>query len=359
MNKVVDLFTPVKVGDYELPNRIVMAPMTRNRAGDGNIVNQMHAAYYSQRASAGLIITEATQISAQGVGYPATPGIHSQQQTQAWKQVTDAVHQAGGHIFVQLWHVGRISHPSLQPDQQLPVAPSAIRPEGEAFTYEGLQPFVTPRALEKHELPGIVADYVQAAGNAIEAGFDGVEIHAANGYLLDQFIRDASNQRQDEYGGSIENRSRLLFEVVSAVCDAIGHARVAVRLSPESSFNSMSDSDAQNTFNHVVSMMNDFDPAYLHILEGDMMTKQRQLDYAEFKHRFKGPYMANCGYDYDKAQTALNRGDTDLVSFGVLFISNPDLPDRFKAGAKLLEPDQATFYGGDEKGYTDYPTLTG
>ena len=358
MSTDVDLFTPITVGRYELPNRIVMAPMTRNRAGDGNVVHELQREYYRQRASAGLIITEATQISPQGVGYPATPGIHSQAQTQAWKMVTEAVHDAGGRIFLQLWHVGRISHPSLQPEGQLPVAPSAIKPDGEAITYQGPQAFVTPRALDKDELPGLVQDYVKAAQNAMQAGFDGVEIHAANGYLLDQFIRDGSNHREDEYGGSIENRSRLLSEVVSAVCDAIGHDKVAVRLSPENSFNSMQDSDAQNTFNYVVAMLSGFKLAYLHLLEGDMMSQQRVLDYQQFKQRFDGPYMANCGYDYDKAQRAINNAAADLVSFGAIYIANPDLPERFRAGAELAVPDQATFYGGDEKGYTDYPTMT-
>ncbi|MFW2374252.1 MAG: alkene reductase [Gammaproteobacteria bacterium] len=358
MSIEVNLFTPITVAGYELPNRIVMAPMTRNRAGDGNVVHELQQEYYRQRASAGLIITEATQISPQGVGYPATPGIHSTEQTQAWKMVTDAVHEAGGHIFLQLWHVGRISHPSLQMDGQLPVAPSAIRPEGEAVTYQGLQAFVTPRALDKDELPGIVQDYVKAARNAMEAGFDGVEIHAANGYLLDEFIRDGSNHREDEYGGSIENRSRLLSEVVSAVCDAIGNDKVGVRLSPENSFNSMQDSDAQNTFNYVVAMLNGFKLAYLHVLEGDMMNQQRSLDYLQFKQRFDGPYMANCGYDYDKAQAAILNGAADFVSFGIPFIANPDLPARFKAGAELAVADQTRFYGGDDKGYTDYPTMS-
>lgn len=358
MKTAADLFSSINVGGYELANRIVMAPMTRNRAGEGNVVHDLHKEYYRQRASAGLIITEATQISPQGVGYPATPGIHNAEQVRAWKQVTDAVHDEGGHIFVQLWHVGRISHPSLQMDGQLPVAPSAIRPEGEAITYQGPQAFVTPRALSADELPGIVADYVQAAQNAMEAGFDGVEIHSANGYLLDQFIRDGSNHRNDDYGGSIENRSRFLAEVVSAVCDAIGHHKVAVRLSPENSFNSMQDSDAQNTFNYVISMLDGFKLAYLHVLEGDMLSQQRTLDYQQFKQHFSGPYMANCGYDYARAQAALENGMAELVSFGALFIANPDLPARFRAGAELAIPDKATFYGGTEKGYTDYPVMS-
>lgn len=352
-----DLFDPIEVGDYTFPNRIIMAPMTRNRAGEGNVSTEMNASYYQQRAGAGMIITEATQISPQGVGYPATPGIHSDEQVAGWKRVTDAVHEKNGHIFLQLWHVGRISHPSLQPDDQLPVAPSAIRPEGEAFTYEGLQEFVEPRALAKDELAGIIADYVNAARRAMEAGFEGVEIHAANGYLLDQFLRDGSNQREDEYGGSVENRMRLLREVVEAVCAVIGNRKVGVRISPENSFNDMHDSDAQNTFNAVTDMLNGFNPAYLHVLEGDMGSDKRELDYAQIKSRFSGPYMANCGYDFERADQAVTNGEADMVSFGVPFISNPDLVERFKTGAELATADKSTFYGGDEKGYTDYPTL--
>lgn len=350
-----DLFSAIEVGAYWLPNRIVMAPMTRNRAGDGNIPHELNANYYQQRASAGLIITEATQISPQGVGYPATPGIHSDEQIKGWKQVTRAVHDKDGRIFLQLWHVGRISHPSLQPDEQLPVAPSAIKPAGEAITYEGMKPFVEPRALATDELPGIVDDYVKAAKNALQAGFNGVEIHAANGYLLDQFIRDGSNQRDDEYGGALENRTRLLREVVSAVCGAISCYKVGVRISPENGFNDMHDSDAQNSFNYVTEMLNEFDMAYLHVLEGDMMSGTRTLDYKQIKDRFDGPYMANSGYDFNSATQAIENGNADLVSFGAPYISNPDLVQRFKTGANLAVADQSTYYGGDEKGYTDYP----
>ncbi|MCK4704825.1 MAG: alkene reductase [Gammaproteobacteria bacterium] len=357
MNKQHDLFDSIEIGDYTLANRIVMAPMTRNRAGEGNVQGVLNVTYYQQRASAGLIITEGSQISPQAVGYPATPGIHSAAQIEGWKAVTAAVHDKGGHIFLQLWHVGRISHPSLQPEGQLPVAPSAIKPAGDAFTYEGLQAFVKPRALTTDELAGIVADYVDAARKAMLAGFDGVEIHSANGYLLDQFIRDGSNQRDDRYGGSIEKRIRLLHEVVEAVCAALGSNKVGVRISPENSFNDMHDSDAQNTFNTVTDMLNAFKLAYLHVLEGDMVNGNRVLDYAQIKSRFAGPYMANCGYDFDRATQAIKNGDVDLVSFGQLFISNPDLVERFKTGAELTAADQATFYGGDEKGYTDYPFL--
>jgi N-ethylmaleimide reductase len=357
VTKQPDLFDSINVGAYTLPNRIVMAPMTRNRASEGNVPHALNATYYQQRASAGLIVSEASQISPQGVGYPATPGIHSTEQVEGWKLVTSAVHDKGGRIFLQLWHVGRISHPSLQPDGQLPVAPSALKPAGEAITYEGMQAFVEPRALKADELPNIIADYVNAARNAMLADFDGVEIHSANGYLLDQFIRDGSNQRDDEYGGSIENRARLLREVVAAVCNAVGNNKVGVRLSPENSFNDMSDSDAQNTFNYVTEMLNGFNMAYLHVLEGDMMSGTRTIDYQQIKDRFDGPYMANCGYDFNRATQALKDGGADFVSFGALYISNPDLVERFKAGAELTVADQSTYYGGDEKGYTDYPSL--
>ena len=357
MTEQHDLFNSIEIGDYTLPNRIVMAPMTRNRAGEGNVPRALNVTYYQQRASAGLIITEGSQISPQGVGYPATPGIHSAEQVEGWKVVTAAVHEKGGHIFLQLWHVGRVSHPSLQPDGQLPVAPSAIKPAGDVVTYEGLQDFVKPHALTIDELPSIIADYVNAARKAMQAGFDGVEIHSANGYLLDQFIRDGSNQRDDGYGGSVNNRSRLLREVVEAVCNAVGSNKVGVRISPENSFNDMHDSDVQNTFNCVTDMLNGFNLAYLHVLEGDMVNGNHALDYAQIKSRFAGPYIANCGYDFDRATQAIKNGDVDLVAFGVPFISNPDLVERFKTGAELTVADQATFYGGDEKGYTDYPFL--
>ena len=352
-----DLFDSIQIGDCTLANRIVMAPMTRNRAGEGNVPGALNVLYYQQRASAGLIITEGSQISRQGVGYPATPGIHTDEQVEGWKRVTSAVHEKAGHIFLQLWHVGRISHPSLQPNGQVPVAPSAIKPEGQAASYEGMQDFVTPRELMYVDLPNIVVDYVSAAHNAMQAGFDGVEIHAANGYLLDQFIRDGSNQRDNGYGGSIEHRSRFLREVVGAVCNAIGSNRVGVRISPENSFNDMHDSDPQNTFNYVTDMLNEFNLAYLHVLEGDMVNGNRVLDYAQIKNRFAGPYMANCRYDFERATQAIQNGDADLVSFGVLFISNPDLVERLKIGAELNPADRLTFYGGDEKGYTDYPFL--
>jgi N-ethylmaleimide reductase len=356
-----DLFSPVKLGDLELPNRIVMAPLTRNRAAAGNVPQAINVTYYAQRASAGLIISEATQVSPQGVGYPNTPGIYTRAQIDGWKRVTDAVHARGGHMFLQLWHVGRISHPSLQPDEALPVAPSAVKPDGDAFTYEGLQPFVTPRALEAAEIPGIVADYRQAALNAMQAGFDGVEIHAANGYLIDQFLRDGSNRRDDEYGGSIENRCRFLLQVTEAVTEAIGASRTGIRLSPVNPFNSMFDSDPQSLFNAVVQALNPFGLAYLHVVEGAIHSDSQlpPFDVQAMRRLFEGVYMANGGYTRERALRAVSSGAADLVSFGELFIANPDLPERLKANAALNTPDPQTYYGGDEKGYTDYPTMAG
>lgn len=357
----IDLFTPVSVGRHALPNRIVMAPLTRNRAGEGNIPRAMNAEYYAQRASAGLIISEASQVSPQGVGYPLTPGIHSQEQVAGWRLVTNAVYQRGGRIFLQLWHVGRISHPSLQPDGELPVAPSAIRPEGEAVTYQGLQPFVTPRALRSDELPGIVEQFRAGARNALAAGFDGVEIHAANGYLLDQFLRDGSNHRTDAYGGSRENRTRLLCEVTEAVADVWGSDRVGVRISPLNPFNSMHDSDPDQTFRAVAHRLEAFNLAYLHVVElasDGVHTSDQQVDWRSLREAFGGLYMANGGYDRERANAALASGSADLISFGTLFLANPDLPERFASGADLNAPHPETFYGGDERGYLDYPFLS-
>ncbi|MEM0979283.1 MAG: alkene reductase [Cyanobacteria bacterium P01_H01_bin.58] len=354
-----DLFTPIQLGRYELPNRIVMAPLTRNRAGAGNVPLDMHVTYYTQRATAGLIITEATQVSPLGVGYPSTPGIHSQAQIDAWQKVTDAVHQQGGRIFLQLWHVGRVSHPSFH-QGELPVAPSAIAPAGEAMTYEGMQPFVTPRALETDEIPGIVEAFRQGAKNALTAGFDGVEVHGANGYLLDQFLRDGSNQRTDAYGGSIANRARLLLEVTQAVVDVWGSDRVGVRLSPSNTFNDMSDSNPRATFSYAVKALNAFGLAYLHLLdpsEADLRHGGTPIPTREFRPLYQGMLMVNWDYDKDKGNAAIAAGAADLVSYGKLFIANPDLPKRFQLNAPLNEPDPSTFYGGDERGYTDYPAL--
>lgn len=357
---VVNLFSPVQLGAYTLPNRIVMAPLTRNRAGAGNVPHELNALYYVQRVSAGLIITEASQISPQGVGYPATPGIHSAEQIEGWKTVTSAVHQQGGRIFLQLWHVGRISHPLLQPNGELPVAPSAIAPEGDAATYEGPKPFVTPRALELDEIPAIVDSYRQGALNAIAAGFDGVEIHGANGYLLDQFLRDGTNHRTDAYGGSVENRARLLLEVTDAVVQAIGGDRVGVRLSPSGTFNSMSDSNPKETFGYAIQSLNRFGLAYLHLVEptdGDIRHGGTPIPTSEFRPLFQGNLITCGGFTKDTAEEAIASGKADLVAFGQLFIANPDLPERFRHNAALNVPDPSTFYGGDAHGYTDYPTL--
>ena len=355
-----NLFTPIQLGRYELPNRIVMAPLTRNRAGAGNVPQPLNALYYQQRASAGLIISEAGQVCPQGQGYPATPGIHSAEQVAGWKAVTQAVHDQGGHIFLQLWHVGRISHPSFQPEGALPVAPSAIQPKGDAMTYEGMQPFVTPRALELDEIPGIIDQYRQGAKNALEAGFDGVEVHGANGYLLDQFLRDGTNHRTDDYGGSLENRVRLLMEVTQAAVDVWGSDRVGVRLSPSSTFNDMADSDPRATFGYAIQALNAFNLAYLHLLEpseADLRYGGTPIPTREFRPLYHGTLMVNWDYDQATGHQAIASGDADLVSYGKLFIANPDLPRRFEENAPLNEPNFDTFYGGGAEGYTDYPSL--
>ena len=355
------LFEPIKIGCYTLPNRIVMAPLTRCRAKQpGDIPWELNAEYYRQRASAGLIIAEATHISPQGKGYAYTPGIYSDAQIEGWSEVTDAVHAAGGLIFLQLWHVGRISHPDIQPGGLLPVAPSAIKPEGQAFTEQGFKPFITPRALELDEIPGIVEQYRTAARNALKAGFDGVEIHAANGYLLDQFLRDGSNHRTDAYGGCIENRVRLLLEVTEAVTGIVGADKTGIRLSPTNLVHSMSDSNPQQHFGYAVEQINRFKLAYLHVVERMVPAAEddSDFDFVALKHRFNGPYIANGGYTATSAGNSLAQEHCDLVAFGKLFIANPDLVARFKVDAELNSPDPDTFYGGTEKGYTDYPAMS-
>lgn len=356
-----DLFMPYQLGPYKLQNRFVMAPMTRNRAGAGNVPQAMSVKYYRQRATAGLIVSEGSQISPGAVGYPATPGIHSAEQIAGWKDVTEAVHSRGSRMFLQLWHCGRVSHPSMLPGGAVPVAPSAIQPEGNAFTMQGFVPFVMPRALETSELPGIVSEYRQAANNALEAGFDGVEIHAANGYLLDQFIRDGSNRRTDCYGGSVENRCRLLLEVAEAVAGVFGADKVGVRISPLNPFNDMHDSDPQVTFEAVARALSPLGLAYLHVMEsaiGENKHPQQAFDFKKLRAAYNGTYIANGGYDKARATAVLAEGQADLVAFGVPFLANPDLPERFAKNAPLNTPDQATFYGGDEKGYTDYPFMS-
>jgi len=350
-----DLFSPVTVGDMTLANRMVMAPLTRNRADKHNAPHDINVTYYRQRATAGLIITEASQVSPEGVGYPGTPGIYSDEQVAGWKKITDAVHAEGGHIFIQLWYCGRVSHPDLLPDNQTPVAPSAIQPSGEAVTFEGMKAFMTPRALEIDEIPGIIAQYKHAAEMAKKAGFDGVEVHAANGYLIDQFLRDGSNQRTDQYGGNAENRMRLLNEVLDTVIEVWSSSRVGVRFSPENSFNDMSDSNASEHFSYFVSQLNTRNLAYLHMLEGDMMSESTTVDYRALRAGYNGVYMANCGYDKARANQSLSNGDSDLIAFGVPFLANPDLVYRYQQNLALNDADSNTFYGGTEHGYTDYP----
>jgi N-ethylmaleimide reductase len=355
-----DLFTPIRLGGLELPNRIVMAPLTRNRAGQpGNVPQPINATYYAQRASAGLIITEGSPISDMAHGYPDTPGIHNPAQVAGWKRVTDAVHAKGGRIFLQLWHVGRISHPSLLPNDALPVAPSAIKPAGTAFTHQGMMDFVTPRALATSEIPALIEDFRIAAHHAKTAGFDGVEVHGANGYLLDQFLRDGTNQRTDQYGGSIANRTRLLQEVVAAVCDVWGADRVGVRISPLNQYNDIRDSHPQALFNHVGDTLRPFGLAYLHVMERDVHGAEVPLDFLELRRRFNGQYMANGGYDKRRANAAIAASRVDCVAFGKPYIANPDLVERYAQDAPLNVADSSTFYGGREQGYTDYPALTG
>jgi len=350
------LFTTGQLGRYSLPSRIVMAPMTRNRVGTDGVPTPMTVTYYSQRATAALLITEATNISPQAVGYPNTPGIHTEEHVSGWRRVVDSVHHLGGLIFLQLFHAGRVSHPSLQSGGVLPVAPSPIAPDGEAMTYEGQQPFVTPRALERNEIPGIVEQFGHAARNARNAGFDGVEIHSANGYLLDQFLRDGSNRRTDEYGGALVNRLRLLERVTEVVVAEWGSARVGVRLSPLNSFNSMRDSDPATTFRAAVASLNQFSLAYLHLVGEDRSPASgTHFDLTELRAVWNGTLIVNGGYDRERAENALANSKADFVSFGRLFIANPDLPIRFRTGHPLNTPDRASFYGGDEHGYIDYP----
>ena len=357
-----DLFQPVEMGKMSLSNRIAMAPLTRSRAGAGGVPGDMNVEYYAQRATAGLIVTEATNISPQGRGYAFTPGIYTDEQVAGWRRVTDAVHEKGGHIVCQLWHVGRISHPDLQPGGQLPVAPSAIKPEGKAFTESGFKDHVTPRALETDEIPGIIKDYAHAAECAAKAGFDGVEIHAANAYLLDQFIRDSTNQRSDRYGGSVENRIRIVLEVAEAVTSVLGGDRVGIRLSPITPQvgNTPLDSDPATTYGALIDELNRFSLIYMHLIEGATQGARDEIkgvNYQAMRRRFRGLYMANNGYDRELALKARRDDLADLVCFGRPFIGNPDLVERLKTGAPVVASDKSTWYGGDEKGYTDYPTM--
>ena len=347
------LFSPAVLGSVALSNRIVMAPLTRSRAAPGNVPQALNARYYAQRASAGVIISEATQITPQGQGYPKTPGIHSQEQIAGWQGVTQAVHARGGKIFLQLWHVGRISHPLTLADGGLPVAPSALQPAGEIYTEQGMKPFVTPRALETHEIPALVEDFRRAAANAKAAGFDGVEIHAANGYLIDQFLRDGTNQRNDGYGGSVVNRARLLREVTEAVLTVWEPGRVGVRLSPVNPFNDIVDSAPQATFEAVTQQLNAYRLAYLHVVED----RGSKFDFQRLRQIFNGAYIANGDYDHDSAIAAVDGERADFIAFGKLFIANPDLPERLRRDGPYNAPRPDSFYAGGAEGYDDYPAL--
>jgi N-ethylmaleimide reductase len=354
-----DLLSPLQVGALNLKNRFVMAPLTRNRAGDGLVPTDMMVEYYRQRASAGLIITEATLVAEDGIGYPNIPGIFNEAQVAGWKKVTKAVHRAGGKIVMQIWHCGRVGHTTLL-NGKLPMAPSAIKPAGEVMTYEGMKPYETPREMSLEDIEKLKNDFRQAAHNALTAGFDGVEVHGANGYLLDQFLRDGSNQRSDAYGGSLENRARLLLEVVDEVTRIWGADRVGVRLSPIQPFNDVSDSDPETTFTYVVDQLNKLGLAYLHVTEMGRDNPGAAgpiFDLGKLRPRWHGVYMTNFDYSPEQANQTIAAGKADLISFGKLFIANPDLPLRYSKKAALNEPDPSTFYGGDERGYIDYPFL--
>ena len=363
------LFDPVQAGSLHLPNRIVMAPLTRNRA-PGNLPTPLMATYYQQRASAGLLITEATPVSAQGQGYADVPGLYNTEQLDGWKRVTDAVHAKKGRIVMQLWHVGRVSHIDLQPDSQSPVAPSAIVAKTKTFLIKGgvgsFEATSMPRALDAGEIPGIVHDFRHAAKNAVTAaGFDGVEVHGANGYLLDQFLKTGANHRKDDYGGSIENRARLMLEVMRAIVGEIGGGRTAIRLSPVTPANDIVDADPQPLFEYVVRELAQLGLAYIHVIEGatggPREIADRPFDYKALQKAYrdaggKAAWMVNNSYDKPLAEHAIADG-ADLVAFGRPYIANPDLVERLRTNAPLNEPDRTTFYGGGAKGYTDYPTL--
>ena len=354
------LFDPLTLGKYHLPNRIFMSPMTRGRAGAGAVPSSFVADYYAARADAGLLITEATAISPQGYGWFNAPGIWTDAQEQGWKHVTDAVHAKGGRIFLQLWHMGRVSHPDFL-EGNLPVGPSAIAAKGETHTPLGKKTYVTPRALTVAEIQATISDYAAAAKRAIRAGFDGVELHGANGYLVDQFIRDGSNKRTDEYGGSVDNRLRFLLEVTKALVEAVGADKVGVRLSPRGGYNDMQDSNPIATFSRAAELLDALGLAYLHIMEalpGHMMYAEGERVMPYIRKAYRGVLITNGGYTKQSANMALQNGEADAIAFGVLFLANADLVSRFKTDARYNQPDFATFYTPGEKGYTDYPLLS-
>jgi N-ethylmaleimide reductase len=351
-----DLFAPVQLGAYLLRNRIVMSAMTRRRADAEGAAHALHAEYYAQRADAGLLVAEGSQVSPQGRGYPGTPGIHSATQIAGWQLTTSAVHMRGGRIFLQLWHVGRVSHPSLQPDGALPVAPSALPAPGMAETEAGEMPFPVPHELSVDEIPGVVEQFRRAAENALAAGFDGVELHGANGFLIDQFLRQSSNHRRDGYGGSQANRARFLLEVTDAVCAVCGPARVGVRVSPINPWGGMHDSDPAGLFGLVAEALSERRIAYLHVAE--TRTRRPMFSWSRLRKRFAGSYVANGGFDRYRAEVALRSGRADLISFGRAYIANPDLVARLRLGSPLCRADPAIYYGGDARGYTDYTPLS-
>src|SRR3954447_17041148 len=359
MSTATKLFEPYKLGPLTLPNRLVMAPLTRNRAQAGLVPNPLAVEYYGQRASAGLLVSEATQVSQQGQGYQDTPGIYSKEQVAGWRKVTDRVHERGGRIFLQLWHVGRISHVDLQENNQPPVAPSAIRAKGKTFVGGTFADVSEPRALALEEIPGIIEDFKRGTANALAAGFDGVEIHGANGYLLEQFAKDGANKRTDAYGGPIENRARLMLEVAKVVAAEAGPERTGIRISPVTPANDISDSNPQPLYDHIVDQLNALKLVYIHVVEGATGGPRdiAPFDYGSLRKRFKGAYIANNGYDFELANEVLNADQADLIAFGKPYIANPDLVERLQRGAPLNAPDKSTFYGGSAKGYTDYPAL--
>ncbi len=355
----MDLFSRYELRNIRLSNRMVMAPMTRCRAIEGNVPNPLSVTYYTQRSQAGLIITEGSQVSPQGVGYVRTPGIYSPKQVAGWRKVTDAVHQSGSKIFLQLWHVGRVSHPDFL-GGNLPVAPSALPVEGNVHTPFGKKKIEVPRALELEEISGIIDQFRSGAKNARSAGFDGVEIHGANGYLLDQFLRDGSNHRTDRYGGSLQNRARLPLEVTKAVIEVFGADRVGYRISPHFQRYSMSDSDPHETFYYFAKELSALGLGYLHMIErvGEPMLVPPEARFASaIREIFNGTFILNGGYDSEKGNAAIRKGEADLIAYGALFLANPDLPERFKKNAPLNTPDLKTYYTGEERGYIDYPIL--
>lgn len=355
------LFTPFKAGALSLDHRIVMAPLTRLRSEPGDKAGTLIREYYTQRTSqGGLIISEATPVAREGYGYAGAPGIYEDAQIEGWRAVTDAVHAGGGKIIMQLWHVGRQSHPDLQPGGKAPVAPSAIQAEGDAYTANGARPFSVPHALKLHEIPAVIDQYRQGAARAKAAGFDGVEIHGANGYLPDQFLQDETNHRTDEYGGPIENRARFLLEITQAAIDVWGQERVGVRISPSGTYGSMSDSSPQETFGYVAEKLSDLGIAYLHVVEPriqgtELVSESEPVAAKHLRQHFRGTIIAAGGFTGESAEAILQAGDADAVAFGRSFISNPDLPERLRHNLPLTPYDRTTFYGGGALGYTDYP----